>query len=76
MTLLDTLKTRPLVFDGATGTHLQTQKLTPDDFGGEHFAGCNELLVVTKQPDGTVKRETVIPVAFVPMTGEIRQRAR
>jgi 5-methyltetrahydrofolate--homocysteine methyltransferase len=50
VTLLDTLKNRPLVFDGATGTHLQTQKLTPDDFGGEHFAGCNELLVVTK-PD-------------------------
>ncbi|HEX5315768.1 MAG TPA: homocysteine S-methyltransferase family protein [Candidatus Kapabacteria bacterium] len=39
---------RPLVFDGATGTNLQTQNLTPDDFGGEHLAGCNEYLIRSK----------------------------
>lgn len=39
---------RPLVFDGATGTNLQTQNLTPDDFGGEHLAGCNEYLIKSK----------------------------
>ena len=39
---------RVLVFDGATGTNLQTQNLTPDDFGGEYFAGCNEYLIRSK----------------------------
>lgn len=47
---LDILKHKVIVFDGATGTHLQGQNLTPDDFGGEHLAGCNEHLVVTR-PD-------------------------
>jgi 5-methyltetrahydrofolate--homocysteine methyltransferase len=42
------LRERALVFDGATGTNLQTQNLTPDDFGGEHLAGCNEYLVRSK----------------------------
>ena len=37
-----------LVFDGATGTNLQRQNLTADDFGGESLQGCNEYLVVTK----------------------------
>jgi protein-L-isoaspartate(D-aspartate) O-methyltransferase len=31
------------------------------------------LIVVHKQPDGSVRRESVIPVAFVPMTGQARQ---
>ncbi len=44
----DILKERVVVFDGATGTHLQGQNLTPDDFGGEQLAGCNEYLVVSK----------------------------
>ena len=35
--------------------------------------GVQELLVITKQADGSVKRETVAPVAFVPMTGEVRK---
>ncbi len=39
---------RPLVFDGATGTNLQSQNLTPEDFGGEHLAGCNEYLIRSK----------------------------
>ena len=43
---LDTLKQRIIVFDGAMGTNIQVQNLTPDDFGG--LDGCNEYLVVTK----------------------------
>jgi 5-methyltetrahydrofolate--homocysteine methyltransferase len=42
------LKEKVLVFDGATGTHLQGQNLTADDFGGEHLNGCNEYLVISK----------------------------
>ncbi|MEX2116176.1 MAG: methionine synthase, partial [Bacteroidota bacterium] len=49
-TFTDILKEKIVVFDGATGTHLQGQNLTPDDFGGEPLAGCNENLVVTR-PD-------------------------
>ena len=37
-----------LIYDGATGTNLQRQDLTADDFGGAAYEGCNELLVVTK----------------------------
>ena len=41
--------TRPvLVFDGATGTSLQGQNLTAEDFGGPELEGCNENLVITK----------------------------
>jgi 5-methyltetrahydrofolate--homocysteine methyltransferase len=47
-TFKDVLKEKVVVFDGATGTHLQGQNLTPDDFGGEHLAGCNEYLVISK----------------------------
>ena len=39
-----------VVYDGAFGTYVQTLGLGPDDFGSEHFEGCNELLVVTR-PD-------------------------
>ncbi len=45
---LDILKQKIIVFDGATGTHLQSQGLIPDDFGGEHLDGCNEYLVISK----------------------------
>ncbi|MDX9759300.1 MAG: homocysteine S-methyltransferase family protein [Bacteroidota bacterium] len=45
---LDALARRVLVFDGATGTNLQTQNLTAEDFGGAEFDGCNEYLVLTK----------------------------
>jgi len=44
--ILDILKERIVVFDGAMGTNIQVQNLTPDDFGG--LDGCNEYLVVTK----------------------------
>jgi len=43
---LDILKERVLVLDGAMGTNLQRQGLTPADFGGKD--GCNEYLVITK----------------------------
>ncbi|WP_096463694.1 methionine synthase [Aneurinibacillus soli] len=39
-----------LVIDGAMGTMLQQANLGPDDFGGEAYDGCNELLNVTR-PD-------------------------
>lgn len=42
------LREKVLVFDGATGTHLQGQNLTADDFGGEQLNGCNEVLVIAK----------------------------
>ncbi|HXX64206.1 MAG TPA: homocysteine S-methyltransferase family protein, partial [Bacteroidota bacterium] len=45
---LDVLAEKIIVFDGATGTHLQGQSLNADDFGGEHLNGCNEYLVVSK----------------------------
>ncbi|MCU0961965.1 MAG: protein-L-isoaspartate(D-aspartate) O-methyltransferase [Pirellulaceae bacterium] len=32
-----------------------------------------DLIVVHKQPDGSVRRESVIPVAFVPMTGQAQR---
>jgi len=47
---LTALSERVLIFDGATGTNLQLMDLSPEDFGGEHLAGCNEVLVATK-PD-------------------------
>ncbi len=45
---IDSLKNRVLVFDGATGTNLQTQDLTAEDFGGAELEGCNEYLVLSK----------------------------
>src|SRR3982751_6383031 len=48
--LLETLKARIVVFDGAMGTNLQVQNLTLDDFGGLRFEGCNENLLITR-PD-------------------------
>jgi 5-methyltetrahydrofolate--homocysteine methyltransferase len=52
--LLETLKDRIVVFDGAMGTNLQVQNLSLDDFGGPRFEGCNENLVVTR-PDAVEK---------------------
>ncbi|MGD0810888.1 MAG: methionine synthase [Acidimicrobiales bacterium] len=39
-----------VIFDGATGTNLQTLGLGPDDFGGPGLEGCNEILCATR-PD-------------------------
>lgn len=46
-TFLEQLNEKVLIFDGATGTNLQRQNLTPDHFGGEAYYGCNEYLVTT-----------------------------
>jgi 5-methyltetrahydrofolate--homocysteine methyltransferase len=55
--LLDAIKERIVVFDGAMGTNLQVQNLTLDDFGGPRFEGCNENLLVTR-PDAVEKVHT------------------
>jgi len=47
---LEAVNERVVIFDGAFGTGVQEKHLTPDDFGGEHMEGCNEILVVTR-PD-------------------------
>ncbi|HYL27610.1 MAG TPA: methionine synthase [Candidatus Nitrosotalea sp.] len=39
---------RVLLFDGAMGTQLMDLELTPDDFGGAAYQGCNEALVLTR----------------------------
>ena len=38
--------------------------------------GLQELLVITKEKDGSVRRQNIAPVAFVPMTGEIRKKPK
>jgi 5-methyltetrahydrofolate--homocysteine methyltransferase len=47
---LDALAERVLIYDGAMGTSLQAMQLSADDFGGESYAGCNDVLVLTR-PD-------------------------
>ena len=39
--------------------------------GGSHD---QELLVLTREADGTLSRHTLAPVRFVPMTGEAQKR--
>ena len=41
---------RILVLDGAMGTMLQSRNLVSQDFGGQKYDGCNEVLVTTR-PD-------------------------
>ena len=48
--LLESLEERILVMDGATGTGLQAEHLTAEDFGGPDLEGCNENLCLTR-PD-------------------------
>jgi 5-methyltetrahydrofolate--homocysteine methyltransferase len=48
--LQEALAERVLVLDGATGTWIQGQDLTAEDFGGPDLEGCNENLVFTR-PD-------------------------
>jgi 5-methyltetrahydrofolate--homocysteine methyltransferase len=45
--LIEQLKKRILVMDGAMGTMLQRENLSAADFGGEEFEGCNENLNLT-----------------------------
>ncbi|MCB0988679.1 MAG: methionine synthase [Acidimicrobiales bacterium] len=47
---LNLLAEKVVVYDGATGTWLQTQNLTADDYGGEALEGCTDYLGVTR-PD-------------------------
>ncbi|HXH58059.1 methionine synthase [Iamia sp.] len=49
-TFLDAVAERVVVYDGATGTWLQTQDLDLDDYGGPAFEGCTDILGVTR-PD-------------------------
>ncbi|MCU1353749.1 MAG: methionine synthase (B12-dependent), partial [Acidimicrobiales bacterium] len=49
-TFLDLVRERVVVYDGATGTWLQTQNLTADDFGGPDLEGCTDYLGITR-PD-------------------------
>src|SRR4051812_41664859 len=44
---LESLEERVLLFDGAMGTSVQRYNLTPEEFGGPQFEGCNDYLVVT-----------------------------
>ncbi len=46
--ITELLHSRILVVDGAMGTSLQTLDLTPEDFGGLQYEGCNEHLNLTK----------------------------
>ncbi len=45
---LDAVREHVVVYDGAFGTGIQERGLTAEDFGGEEYEGCNELLVVTR----------------------------
>ncbi|MGF9817540.1 methionine synthase [Brevibacillus agri] len=49
-TFREQLSRKILILDGAMGTMLQQANLTADDFGGEAYDGCNELLNLTR-PD-------------------------
>jgi len=45
--LIEQLTKKILIMDGAMGTMLQNADLSPVDFGGEEFDGCNEHLNIT-----------------------------
>ena len=49
-TLQERIQEKILILDGAMGTMIQRLSLTPADFGGEEYEGCNEYLVLTR-PD-------------------------
>jgi len=44
---LDAIDQGVVLFDGAMGTNLDRQNLTPEQYGGERTAGCNDYLVIT-----------------------------
>ena len=46
-TYLDRLQEQVMIFDGAMGTNLQKQNLSAENFGGEKFIGCNDILTLT-----------------------------
>ena len=47
-TLAKAIAERVLVLDGAMGTNIQDLSLSPQDFGGIDYEGCNEFLNVTR----------------------------
>jgi len=49
-TITEALSQRILCLDGAMGTAIQARDLSPEDFGGDAFDGCNENLNLTR-PD-------------------------
>ena len=55
--LLETLRERVVVLDGAFGTWVQDRELSVDDFGGPALEGCNEHLVLTR-PDVIAQMHT------------------
>ncbi|MEB3102708.1 methionine synthase [Ferviditalea candida] len=48
--LKEQMSQKILILDGAMGTMIQQAELTAEDFGGESYEGCNEMLVLTR-PD-------------------------
>lgn len=44
---LDAVEKHVLIYDGAMGTSLQALHLNAQDFGGEAWNGCNDVLVLT-----------------------------
>lgn len=48
--MVDQMKSKIMILDGAMGTMLQQAKLSAADFGGERYDGCNEYLNITR-PD-------------------------
>jgi 5-methyltetrahydrofolate--homocysteine methyltransferase len=48
--ILEVLRQRVLVYDGAMGTQIQARGLTAEDFGGKRWEGCNDYLSLTR-PD-------------------------
>jgi 5-methyltetrahydrofolate--homocysteine methyltransferase len=47
-TFREQLSQKILILDGAMGTMLQQADLTAEDFGGDEYEGCNELLSLTR----------------------------
>lgn len=47
---LDAVEDHVVIFDGAMGTSIQRYNLTPEDYGGQQYDGCNDYLVITR-PD-------------------------
>ena len=71
-TYIERLNNQVLIFDGAMGTSIQRYNLTPADFGGQQYEGCNDYLVITrpdvvsaihasKTPLGTSRPERMSP---------------
>ncbi|QKG85849.1 methionine synthase [Kroppenstedtia pulmonis] len=50
ISIAERLREKILILDGAMGTRIQQAGLTPEDFGGDDYDGCNEILNLTR-PD-------------------------